>query len=260
MKRFLWSFAALALIAGLAACGGDDDDDSSSGSSSSSASTAEADDESAATGDFCDVWSEVNSDESTLTDEPTEEQIAEARDAIEQVRELAPEEIEDEVTQIADAIEGLLDKVAAGGDIDTEEAFGELFALAFSAGPPIEAWMVDNCPDYDPSSFGVEEDDGTGVLGIPQGDLDEIRFAAVVDDQGASSSSSGDDHEWTIYFVGSIDDAVAACEQVSEAVASHPDASGTLSLSIASAEERVFASNAAITAGDPGTCEAGLEG
>jgi hypothetical protein len=250
MKRYLWSFAALALVAGLAACGGDDDDDSSSGS--------EAETTESASDDFCDVWTEVNSDDSTLADEPSDEEIDEAREAIDRARDAAPEEIEDEVTQIADAIDRLLDTVADGGDVDSEAVFGELFGLVFSAGPPIEEWMVDNCPDYDPSEgIGVQEDDGTSVLGIPQADVDEIRFAAVADDQGASTSSSGDDHEWTIYFVGEVDDAVAACEQIAEAVSSHPDATGTLSLSIADANERVFASNAEITPGDPGTCVAG---
>jgi hypothetical protein len=246
MKRI--AALAVLLLVPIAACGGDDDDD---GSASASASGSEAE---VASGDFCDVWQELNSDQEELTDEPTEEQLDEAREILEQVEASAPEEIEDEVTQLTDAIGRLVDQLADGGDIDAEEVFGEVFGLAFTAGPPIEEWMVENCPDYDPNSFGVEEDDGLGVLDIPQGELDDIRLSLMENDLGASSTSDGDEHEWTWYFEGDGDAALAVCEEASAQLA-EAGADGTLVLRIATTDETVLAVNDAIAPGNPGSCE-----
>jgi hypothetical protein len=251
MKRFLGSIVALALAAGFAACGGDDDDDS--GSSNSSGSGSEV-----AAGDFCEIWPSLNSDQEELVDDPTEEQLDEARELLASARASAPEEIEDEVGQMVGAIEGIVDQMASGEELDPEALFGEIFALAFSAGPPIEAWLVENCPDYEPEDPFAEEDgaESTGPLGIPQGDIDELRFA-IFEDHGASTSSFGDEYEWTIYFEGEADAAVAQCQQLAEELAAHADASGTLKLTIELADGTVLAVNEAITPGDAGSCEAG---
>lgn len=251
MKRFFGVVLAAALVLGFAACGGDDDDDDTSSGGGGGDDTTEA-----AAEDFCTVWPEVNSDESTLDGDATEEQIAEARDAIARVEASAPDEIEDEVNQMTDALTRLIDTVEEGGDIDSEEVFGEVFALAFSVGPPIEAWLVENCPDYEPQdAFSDDSSSGDDTFfGVPQGDVDDIRFAAVTDDQGASTSSFSDEYEWTVYFAGDADAALAACEEIAEAMSSHPDASGTLKLTIATSDDTPLAVNAAITPGDAGSC------
>jgi hypothetical protein len=267
-------FAAL-LALGAAACGGDDDDTSSaSASGSGSGSTAEesSSDEGAASGDFCEIWPSLSADSEELTGEPTEEQIDEARAILDSARDAAPEEIEDEVTQMVGAIEGIVDTLAEGNEPDAEEMFGEIFALAFTVGPPIEEWMVENCPDYDPqegfddeNSFddeGSTDDEFTvefEAFGL--GDAD-IR-AAIEDvfgdsDNGLQTSSGVGDESWAMQVDADVsaEDAIAACESLSETFASHADATGVLELTIADSNGTALAVNAEITPGNPGTCEA----
>jgi hypothetical protein len=175
VKRTVAVLAALALSLSFAACGGDDDDDE--GGAASSPTTAEASTDDG--GDFCELWPALNDDQTDLSAEkPTEEQIAEARRLLAEARDAAPEEIGKEVDQLGEALEGVLDDLESGKDLDPEAMFGELFSLAFSAGPPIEEWLVDNCPDYDPQS-GFE-DDGTGVLGIPDADGEPLVVNAAI--------------------------------------------------------------------------------
>jgi hypothetical protein len=248
VKRTAAVLAALVLCLSFAACGGDDDDDEGGVASSPTTEAAEA-------GDFCELWPALNDDQTDFSSEkPTEEQIAEARRLLADARASAPDEIGKEVDQLGEALEGVLDDLESGTELDPEAMFGELFGLAFSAGPPIEQWLVDNCPGYE-SDAGFE-DDGTGALGIADDDLDAMVTDIIGDTQGSDSSSGLGSFEWTIYTNDDVDAALAHCEELSSALADHADGSGELQLTIGDADGEPIAVNAAITPGDAGSCEA----
>ena len=230
--------AALAVCLVITACGGDDDDDGST-------ATTEAE----AAGDFCDVWPRFDAIQSGSALTP--EALTEARGIIDEARASAPDEIEDDVNAMLDLIEGVIDAQESGEEQDAEEMFGEVFTVAMTSGPPIEAWLTENCPGYEPEPF---EDDNTGSLNIPDADLDTWVREIFTDTNGAESSSSFDDYEWNIYSTGTADEALAGCTELSARLAEHPDASGTLKLIIGDESGEPLAVNEEITAGDAGEC------
>jgi hypothetical protein len=232
---FAAAFAVCLVVTG---CGGDDDDDGGS------TATTEA-----AAGDFCEVWPRFDSIQSGSA--PTPEALTEARGIIDEARAAAPGEITDEVTALLDLLENVIDAQESGEEQDAEEMFGEVFAVALTSGPPIEAWLIENCPDYEPAPF---EDDMTGSLGIPDADLDTWVREIFADTNGADSSSSFDDYEWNIYSTGTADEALAGCTELSTRLAEHPDASGTLKLTIGDENGEPLAVNEEITAGSAGEC------
>jgi len=277
MKRLLAvPFAAL-LALPLAACGGDDDDDAAA---SASASVA------AAAGDFCEIWPSFNEDSTTLGEGemPTEEQLEEARELLDSARASAPEEIEDEVGQMVDAVEGIVDQLAEGEEPDAEEMFGTILGLAFEVGPKIEEWLVDNCPDYEPQG-GFSSDGGVsgsafeedvfegGLLGLSAADAAAIFNEAFPEGQlGYSSSGDSETYEYEVTIDGDADAALTACETLANGFADHPDFTGELKLTIRQyvsgddpdteevefdfAEGEVLVTNESITPGDAGRCVA----
>ena len=288
MRRLRGFLMVLVLAAAVAACGGDDDDDGGSASGSASVDEEATDEdggdgEAAASGDFCEIWPSLNSGDIELAEgeAPTEEQIAEARRLVEDARASAPSEIEDDVDQFVDVVEGLLDVFAEGEEPD-EETFGQLFALAFEVGPRIEEWLVENCEGYESeNAFGggasgsefTADDFGDGLLGLTGDDaanlLNEV-FPAGHYGYSSSGDESTLDYEVTVDMTA--DEALAACETFSQALSSHPDLTGTLTLRIRQyvdaddpdteevelgfGEGEIVVDNAGISAGDPGTCEA----
>lgn len=240
MKRTLVAVVLTLAMIG-ASCGGGDDDDDVAASSSEGDSPV----------DFCDAWPKLSAQTTERT--PSPDDIDDAQALLDDVRASTPKEIKTQVGHFADFIERILDSVESGDEADTENLFGEVFGLALADGPPIEAYLKEHCPDYVPSTF---EDDGTGSLGIPDGDLDAMVRDVFGDTNGADSSSSFDDFHWTIYTKGTAEDALVGCTQLSERLAAHEAATGTLVLTIGDDDGTPLAVNKRIESGDPGSCEA----
>lgn len=116
MRKPVMLILAGALAVVPLACGGDDD---------------------ASAGDFCDLSREF--DEKFDTAEPTD---AEATEALERLADAAPEEIEDDVRLIVDALDAVAE---AGTDPEALAALEEEFAGTEEASSRVETYLDEEC-------------------------------------------------------------------------------------------------------------------
>ena len=217
------------------------------------------------------------------------EAVAAARDVVDRAQRLLPSELEREVAPLLDLMEQGVEAAEDGEDPGQvfEDFDEEQFSTVFAGGIAIESYLSETCGIERDVEEPIEVDDevevseeaeaGIGgwavgdLLGIPEAEVVTILDAALPDFAGGSQYSSGPDFTFEIVLDEADRDALAICTEISEALASHPDATeGTLALTIRSStvtddqsteeielgggfDGEVLASNT-VRPGDPGEC------
>lgn len=210
-------------------------------------------------------------------DEPTPEEV----EAFTALAESAPGEVREDFEIAAGVLEEF---TAIDPDADPEDAMGTAFALLFNprvaeAFEAIEAYATDTCglEDFesgvgdgsdgseasDPGTgsgddgFGDDDDDGIPTLGVAEAEVEALVVEALgTEPQGQSRFRSGSSSSLDVGVELDPDAALAACEELSAALAAHPDADGTATISLHAADdsELVLAENEDLAPGEPGTC------
>ena len=192
MRRYLLLvLVLLSLVAG--ACGGGDDSNDSTDSAAGGTSEAGSDDadkpdtdfSGKGSGDFCDKIKVLNEDDSfdmsgDETEEESREKAQESLDALDDLAEEAPSEIEDDVDLLVEGLRPLLQAIAEGKDFTqmSEEEQAEFEALDSeeyeAAGNRVNAYVEKVCEidaDEDGDTDGV--DDSADSTDSDESDADE---------------------------------------------------------------------------------------
>jgi hypothetical protein len=271
MRRLL--LAAIVCSLGLLpACGGDDEPTEASFCEDLEAFAAEA--------EAAEATEEDSGGDDG--DPPTEEEVA----AFRELADAAPEEIAEDFDVVAGVIEQLAE---IDEDADPEAAFGAVFALLLNpvvaeAFEAVGTYATDTCglEDFDDELGGLDgtggddagfdlddgadagfddggfdDDDGIATLGVPEAEVDAVVERALGEEPaGRSRFSSGSSSSLDLGTTLDAEAARLACDEIAEALAGHPDAAGTASLSLHEVEdtEVILATNDDVAPGDPGTC------
>lgn len=219
MRKFLALLFGLALFVPLAACGGGDDEDSSSSSGSASSiededeettTTTEEEDEDEGDGDsseFCGVIDDIQDADFDELDFEDPEALAAALDALEELRDAAPGDLEEDMDQLIAGFEFLAENFDDLSDpeasAELEEEFADEFEDFDAAGERVDEFSLEEC--------GITVDGETA---------DDTTDDTATDDTASGSGSGGDSGEDTSLedFADEIEDCeggdMAACDDL----------------------------------------------
>lgn len=212
MRKFLAVFFGLALFIPLAACGGGDDDESSSDRTTTTAdedddeetTTTEGDDEDEGGGssEFCGVIEDINDADFDELDFEDPEALGAALDALEELRDAAPEELEDDVAQLVAGFEFLAENIDELSDPETaaelEEEFADEFEDFDAAGERVDDFSLEECgitvDGETADDDGGATDDTVSDSGSDDGEDTSLEdFADEIDDCEGGDMAACDD-------------------------------------------------------------------
>jgi hypothetical protein len=222
MRKFLALLFGLALFVPLAACGGGDDEDSSSSSGSASSAddeetttTTEEEDEDDGgdSSEFCGVIDDIQDANFDELDFEDPEALAAALDALEELRDAAPGDLEEDMDQLiagfeflAENFDDLSDPEAAA---ELEEEFADEFEDFDAAGERVDEFSLEECgitvdgETADDSSGSGDDDDDAGSGGASDAELGDPESPPDATEDGLLGTSVS---------VDELDDLMADCE------------------------------------------------